>query len=175
MTLSPMEIKEACYNILDQVGAVIEQISDNDFVKPVQAFNGATIGQHFRHSLEFFQCLRTGYTDGNVSYDKRNHDKNIESNKLLALDVINKSKLFIEHCDINKQLNLQVSYDPNSDIEVVVSSNMAREITYNIEHIVHHMALVKIGVREVCSYVNLPEEFGIAVSTIKYHKSQSGG
>ena len=170
-----MEIKEACYNILDQVGAVIDQISDGDFVKPVRAFNGATIGQHFRHSLEFFQCLMNGYAKGIVSYDKRNHDKDIESNKLLALDIINKSKLFIEHCDINKFLNLQVSYDPNSETDVTVASNMAREITYNIEHIVHHMALVKIGIKEVCSYVALPVEFGIAVSTIKFHKSQTEG
>jgi hypothetical protein len=170
-----MEIKEACYNILDQVSAVIEQISDSDFVKPVQAFNGATIGQHFRHSLEFFQCLMIGSTDGNVSYDKRKHDTAMESNKLLALDVINKSKLFVEHCDTNKHINLQVSYDPNSDIDIMVASNMARELTYNIEHIVHHMALVKIGIKEVCPYVALPAEFGIAVSTIKFHKSKAEG
>ena len=172
-----MEIKKACYNILDQVGAVIEQISDSDFVKPVQAFNGATIGQHFRHSIEFFQCLMNGYAEGNVSYDKRNHDKDIESNKLLALDALNKSKLFIEHCDTGKILDLQVSYDHDgdSDSDITVISNMAREITYNIEHIVHHMALVKIGIKEVCPYVVLPAEFGIAVSTIKYHKSQAEG
>jgi hypothetical protein len=170
-----MEIKDACYNILDQVSAVIEQISDSDFVRPVQAFNGATIGQHFRHSLEFFQCLMNGYASSNVSYDNRKHDKDIESNKLLALDVINKSKLFVEHCDTNKRINLQVSYDPNSDIDIMVTSNMAREITYNIEHIVHHMALVKIGIKEACAYVALPAEFGIAVSTIKFHKSQAEG
>ena len=52
---------------------------------------------------------------------------------------------------------------------------MAREITYNIEHIVHHMALVKIGIKEACRNVILPEEFGIAVSTIKYHKSRAEG
>ncbi|RLD24965.1 MAG: hypothetical protein DRI71_01040 [Bacteroidetes bacterium] len=170
-----MEIREACYNILDQVGAVIEQISDEEFVRPVQSFNGATIGQHFRHSLEFFQCLVKGYPQGAVSYDKRQHDKNLESNKILALDVINTVKLFIEHCDVNKAINLYVSYDPQNDKEVVVSSNMAREITYNIEHIVHHMALVKIGIKEVCPSVELPAEFGIAVSTIKYHKISSEG
>ena len=168
-----MDIKVACHNILEQVGGVIEQISDKDFVAPVQAFNNATIGQHFRHSLEFFQCLMNGYQDDEVSYDRRVHDKDLESNKILAFDVINKIKLFIEHCDIDKTIGLHVSYDPQSNDEVVVSSNMAREITYNIEHIVHHMALVKIGIKEVCPYVVLPPEFGIAVSTIKYHKSQA--
>ena len=170
-----MDIKVACHNILEQVGGVIEQISDEDFVAPVQAFNNATIGQHFRHSLEFFQCLMNGYQNDEVSYDRRVHDKDLESNKVLAFDVINKIKLFIEHCDIDKAIGLHVSYDPQSNDEVVVSSNMAREITYNIEHIVHHMALVKIGIKEVCPYVVLPPEFGIAVSTIKYHKSQAEG
>ena len=170
-----MEIKEACYNILDQVGAVIEQISDADFVKPVRAFNGATLGQHFRHSIEFFQCLLHGYAVGEVSYDNRKHDKNLESSKILALDVIGKIKIFIEHCEVDKAIDLNVSYDPQSEFEVTVPSNMAREITYNIEHIVHHMALVKIGIKEICAYVTLPTEFGIAVSTIKYHKSQAEG
>jgi hypothetical protein len=168
-----MDIKEAGENILEQISRVIEQISGTDFIKPVEAFNGATIGQHFRHSLEFFQCLMNGYGEGLVSYDKRKHDKDIEDNKLLALDVISKIKLFINYCDINKPIDLQVSYDPNSEIEVTVSSNMAREITYNIEHIVHHMALVKIGINEVSPYVTLPLEFGVAISTIKYNKNQT--
>ena len=170
-----MKIKEAGENILDQISHVIEQISETDFVKPVEAFNGATIGQHFRHSLEFFLCLMNGSAEGLVSYDKRKHDKNIESNKLLALDVINKVKMFINHCDVNKAIDLQVSYDPNSEVEVIISSNMAREITYNIEHVVHHMALVKIGINEVSPYVTLPPEFGVAISTIKYHKTQTEG
>jgi uncharacterized damage-inducible protein DinB len=170
-----MEVKEACESILDQIGDVIEQISEEDFRKPVKAFNGATIGQHFRHSLEFFQCLINGYADGIVSYDKRKHDKNIETNKLLAWDVINKAKLFIGHSDVNKPIDLLVSYDPDSNDEVIITSNMAREITYNIEHIIHHMALVKIGIKEVCSYVSLPVEFGVAISTIKYHKNQTEG
>jgi len=170
-----MAIKEACQSILNQVSEVIEQISDDDFTRPVLAFNGATVGQHFRHALEFFQCLMNGVDTGIVSYDKRQHDKGIETSKLLALDAINKSSIFMEHCDLDKTIELQVSYHQDNDSEVLVSSNMAREITYNIEHMVHHMALVKIGIKEVCPYVNLPSEFGVAISTIKYHKNQAEG
>jgi hypothetical protein len=33
------------------------------------------------------------------------------------------------------------------------------------------MALMKIGIREAAPYVTLPEEFGIAISTLRYRES----
>jgi hypothetical protein len=170
---TPMTVKEACVSVLDEVKDVIEQIGDSDFVKPVEAFNGSSIGQHFRHTLEFLQCLMSGSTSGVVSYDKRDHDVAIESDKILALEVLDRAKQFIAFCDIHEQIKLEVSYDPGSDIDVIIDSNLAREITYNIEHIIHHMALIKIGIRDICPYVELPEGFGIAVSTLKFRQRQS--
>jgi uncharacterized damage-inducible protein DinB len=168
-----MEVTEACQVVLDQVGDAIEQINDDHFVQPVKTFNGSTIGQHFRHTLEFFQCLMAGYNPGVVSYDKRDHDTNIEQDRDLALEIVRRAKSFIKKCDLNRAIELEVSYDPDSSEEVIVSSNMSREITYNIEHAIHHMALIKIGIMEICPYVKLPDGFGIAVSTLKYRKQQS--
>jgi hypothetical protein len=44
-------------------------------------------------------------------------------------------------------------------------------LVYNIEHAVHHMAIMKIGIREVADYINLPDNFGIAVSTLRYRET----
>ena len=165
-----MQLSEATFSILDQVESVISQMKNEDYTKPVDVFNNSTIGQHFRHTLEFFQCLMDGYEKGVVSYDKRNHDKSIETNKELALTFIAKTKNFISSCDMQKQLTLEVNYNLQESEDIIVASNMGREVTYNVEHAIHHMAIIKIGLQVLCPYVELPYGFGVAISTLRYHK-----
>jgi len=50
-----------------------------------------------------------------------------------------------------------------------IPSNYYRELAYNLEHTIHHMALIRVGVNEVSS-IELPVEFGVAYSTVKYRK-----
>jgi hypothetical protein len=69
-------------------------------------------------------------------------------------------------------LKLEVGYKPDSEETMVIATNYLRELTYNIEHAVHHMAIMKIGIREVAGYINLPIDFGVAVSTIRYKDSE---
>ena len=167
-----MDLKIACNSILDQMSEVIVQLNDADFVKPCKTLNGSTLGQHFRHSIEFFECLEKGYNDGNVCYDKRDHDTNIETSRVLAIEVIRRIKNFITNASLDQKIILEVSYSSESNEAAIIASNMAREIVYNIEHVVHHMALVKIGIMELKPDLQLPAEFGVAVSTIKYQRSQ---
>ncbi len=164
-----MQLSEATCSILDQVEFVIGQIKNEDYTKPVDVFNNSTIGQHVRHTLEFFQCLMDGYESGVVSYDKRNHDTRIETNKELALKFIINAKKFITSCDMLKPLLLEVNYTIEDTDDIVVDSNMGREVTYNIEHAIHHMAIIKIGLRVLCPDVELPYGFGVAISTLRYH------
>ena len=164
-----MQLSEATFSILDQVEFVIGQMKSDEYTKPVNVFNNSTIGQHVRHTLEFFQCLMAGYENGVVSYDKRNHDKSIETNKKLALEFIKKAKDFIAKCDMRRPLKLEVNYNLDDNDNLIVDSNMAREVTYNIEHAIHHMAIIKIGIQVICPYVELPYGFGVAISTLRYH------
>ena len=163
-----MQLSKATSSILDQVEFVIKQIKNEDYIKPVDVFNNSTIGQHFRHTLEFFQILMEGYENGVVSYDKRGHDKSIETDKKLALDIIEQSREFIKNCDMNKPLSLEVNYNLGTSEDIIVDSNMAREVTYNVEHAIHHMAIIKIGLQVLCPYVELPTGFGVAISTLRY-------
>ncbi len=163
-----MQLSQATCSILNQVESVISQINNEDYTKPVDVFNSSTIGQHFRHTLEFFQCLMDGYESGVVSYDKRNHDKSIETDKGLALAFITNVKAFITGCDMLKPLILEVNYTVEDTDDIIVDSNMGREVTYNIEHAIHHMAIIKIGLQVLCPYVELPYGFGVAISTLRY-------
>ena len=65
---------------------------------------------------------------------------------------------------------LEAGYDDSSNDTIVISTNYFRELVYNLEHTVHHMALIRVGINEV-SAVKVPEEFGVASSTIKYKRT----
>ncbi len=166
-----MHLNQACISILDQLSSLVSQIQEEDYFKPIDTLSNSTIGQHLRHTLEFFICLEQGFERGKVNYDKRNHDKLIESDKFLGLAALTRIKDFISKQKDDKALELEVGYDLTKDEFVTISTNYKRELVYNIEHAVHHMALIKIGVREAAGYINLPTEFGIAASTIRYKES----
>jgi len=163
-----MQLRKACISILEQMEYVVRQMSDQDFVKPSLALSNVTIGQHLRHTIEFFLCLESGFDSGTINYDKRCHDTVIEGDRALALIALERIKSFIMNSERDKSLRLEVSYERYSENTVVVDTNFYRELIYNIEHTVHHMALMKIGIREVAPNVRIPEDFGIAISTLRY-------
>jgi hypothetical protein len=168
-----MSLHKACGNILTQLTNLVNQISEQDFTKPVDSLGNSTIGQHLRHTLEFFICLEQGFESGLINYDKRAHDKLIESDKFIALSTLNKINDFILGQSTNKPLKLEAGYDLHKEEFVTIETNFLRELIYNIEHAVHHMAIMKIGIREIAPLITLPHDFGIAASTIRYQESVS--
>jgi len=164
-----MQLVRACDSILDQLEEAITQITANDFSKPSAALSNSTIGQHLRHTIEFFLCLENGFNAGVINYDKRAHDKLVETDKFIELNAIHKIREFVGATTRDASLLLEVGYDRHTEECVTIQTNYFRELTYNIEHAVHHMALIKIGIREVAGYVQLPVDFGIAVSTLRHN------
>lgn len=166
-----MNVAKACSNILSQLTDVVNQLSEQDFCKPVSALGNSTLGQHLRHTLEFFICLEKGFANGIINYDKRAHDKLIETDKFIALSVISKVGEFVSTQQSDKALKLEAAYDLDKEEFVTIETNYLRELVYNIEHAVHHMAIMKIGIREAAPYVKLSPDFGIAASTIRYQEA----
>lgn len=163
-----MNINQACSNILSQLTEMVEQLTEQDFVKPVDALGNSTLGQHLRHTLEFFICLEKGFEGGVINYDKRAHDKLIETDKYIALSVLSKINEFVAGHRTDKPLRLEAAYDLDKEEFTAIETNFLRELVYNIEHAVHHMAIMKIGIRQAAPYVSLAPNFGIAASTIRY-------
>jgi hypothetical protein len=165
------QLHAACFEILNQLEGTVDQLQPADFTKPSQALSNATLGQHLRHTLEFFLCLEKGFEVGVINYDKREHDKLVESDKFLALATIGRIREFVGKQKADKSLMLEVGYERHTENTTSVATNYFRELTYNIEHAIHHMAIMKIGVREVAPYVKLAEHFGVAVSTVRYQET----
>ena len=167
-----MNFKKISHHTLDQLEVLLGELSFNDFVLQIPILNGATIGQHIRHTLEFFKCLIDGVTLGVVNYDTRSHDSSMETDSSLARQCIIEIKESILVLNEKEPFRLEVNCDINDEKSTTIFTNLARELVYNIDHMIHHMAIIKIGVQHIRPDIVLPRDFGVGVSTIKYQKSQ---
>jgi len=163
-----MQLKSAISNSFDQLAGILDQLTETQYSQPSKILFNASIGQHVRHIIELYICLYNGYTSGNVNYEKRKRDVRIETDKSFAIELMEMIGNNIDKD--NKKLLLDSSYDEQSTDSITVKTNYYRELIYNLEHTVHHMALIRVGVNEVSS-IAIPEGFGVATSTIKYRKS----
>ena len=153
--------------VLAQIGEMLHTLNDEQYRRSLAVLSGASIGEHVRHVIEFFIELDRGYGTGNVNYDARRRDKSIEQQRELASERLQcvAANLTRE----NKTLLLTTAADvPGGGFQVV--TNYERELIYNLEHAVHHMALLKIGVGALTA-LRLPESFGVAGSTIRYRQA----
>jgi len=162
-----MLLKNPVEEVFVQLTDALGKLSDEHYTRPSQVLSNATIGQHVRHIIELFQCLEKGYDEGTVNYEKRKRDYRIETDKEFAAYLLR--NLFRKMGRPNKSITLEAE-DYNDVAETVsIPSNYYREIAYNLEHTIHHMALIRIGITEI-SGISLPEGFGVAYSTIKYRQ-----
>ncbi len=127
----------------------------------------ASIGGHTRHIIELLKCAIDGDQVDRIDYINRNRNFEIQENKYLAQDILLQfmSQIFKE----DKILNLAVE-GLESLPEFDISTTYLREIVYNTEHTVHHLALIKVALIEMnLDIVN--SDFGMAYSTLKFNKT----
>jgi uncharacterized damage-inducible protein DinB len=163
-----MKIQKAIQNVFVQLSESIRELTDEEYTYRSDILFNATIGQHIRHVIELFLELEKGYETGRVNYDKRKRDYTIESDRHVAMRLLHEIYLQLNRTD--KNLLLEASYGETSSDTVLISTNYFRELMYNLEHTVHHMALIRVGINEV-STVLVPDDFGVASSTVKYKKA----
>ena len=162
-----MQLQQAVNNVFVQLAETIRQLTSEQYIQPCTNLVNNTIGQHVRHIIELFQCLEKGYPESNVNYEKRKRDINIETDKELALRLLQDIHTSLSKPD--KELVLHASYDDHSQEPIAIKTNYYREIAYNLEHTIHHMALIRVGINEVAD-ISIPEDFGVASSTVKHRK-----
>ena len=159
-------IKQVASTSLLQLKSFLLSIEDSHYTSCSELLLGASIGQHVRHVLEFYVCFQDGFSSGVVNYDLRKRDLSIEQNKFVAIELIETITSWILEAEA-KILVLEGSYGFNSEQVFSITSHFDRELVYNVEHAVHHMAIIKIAGVSLYQY-SFPNNFGLADSTLTY-------
>ena len=162
-----MQLYSAIKTSFQQLNEVLDQLTAEQYQTPSENLSGSSVGQHTRHIIELFQCLLAGYEKGSICYDDRKRDVRIESDPLFAKQLLGDIASSIERTNI--ELQLSGVYDEASTDQLHLTTNYNRELLYNLEHTVHHMALIRVGLKELKTEF-VTEHFGIASSTIRHRE-----
>lgn len=152
--------------LLDQTIALITGWRNIEYSRTCKEVYSSTIGQHVRHCVEhyeaFFQSLEEGRT---VDYEARPRHVLLEIDTSEALDRLEKIRrsltAFPQHC---RALSIR-----DTGITGNCASSITRELQFLASHTVHHMAL--IAVIAGLSGITVPENFGVAPSTLKHREN----
>lgn len=169
-----MDIKEIAAQTLSDALHYLHEIDPQVYSMPLDLLFGASIGQHTRHLVEFYQCLldQTADHGTTVNYALRARDVRIEEDPQFAARRIEELCTRIHGISGNVPCTLICDEHVEDNSGITVQTNLEREMIYNIEHTIHHLAIIKIGLHAVAPRIELPEHFGVAPSTIKHKQKQ---
>ncbi len=143
-------------------------LKDEQYIQKIQFLNGSSIGAHSRHIIELIQCLTNGYSNATVNYINRERNLQIEVNRIFAMNEI--QLINLQLLKLDKPMAL-LAENTTNDKKIYVKTTYLREIEYNKEHTIHHLALIRVALREMnLTLVN--ESFGVAHATLKYLAKQ---
>ena len=154
----------AIHKTLNELSGLLSQLSEAEYCCPCHDLSNASIGEHIRHIIEMFQCLENQYETGIINYDNRKRDFDIQTKKAFAKECI--AAILNQVDKENKELYIKQIVDGE---ELLIQSNYQRELLYNLEHCIHHQALIKVAIIQSNS-VKIDKNFGVARSTIEYRK-----
>lgn len=141
-----------------------ESLNQEQYSFKSELLNGASIGEHLRHSYEFYVCLLKRENPTIINYDERKRDARIETDLAYAVEQIQSLKTHLKPIKNDVPLKLS-SKEANAQM---VSTSLERELVYCLDHAIHHQALIKIGLKELNLYHLVNENFGVAYSTIRF-------
>lgn len=160
---------------LNEVHSLVKSLSDEQYKMPLDSLSGSSIGQHVRHILEFYVCLLRGHAAGVVCYDERERNTKIETDRVFALVVVNNIVLALAEIKSDSPLKLKADFSPEGGNQAILETSLFRELAYDLEHSIHHQAIIKIALKNLNSDYAINENFGVARSTIRFHDLNESG
>lgn len=162
-----MTLLEQSAAVLCDAQYYLDRLSPVVYTECIPLLSDVSIGQHTRHFIEFYQCLLAQAPTGAVNYDLRQRDYRIEQDPVFASQMIDEIKSALPTLKNDTPLSFA-----GMNGEEAIATNVGREVIYNIEHTIHHLAIIKVGLKLVAPALAIPSSFGVAPSTLAYRKQQ---
>lgn len=129
----------------------------------------SSIGAHYRHIIEHYQCFFAQFdAEEVINYDARQRNLQIETDTAYALTQLQavRSRLNNFSCDDKRTVLVQ-----DDHCVYQMRSSLSRELMFLIGHSEHHSAMIAAMLR-IFGYA-VDSQFGVANATINFQASVS--
>lgn len=161
---------------------LVEGLTDSQYTHVETRLTAASIGAHVRHVLDHYRLFLAGLPEGEVDYDARERDTDIERSACAA--AIEARRLIAAFAELSAtpaaagplepawaarplRVRQQGDYEPGRFDGC--DSHAERELLFLQSHAVHHQALIAILAR--AQGLAVPETFGLAPSTATWQRT----
>ena len=158
--------------MIDQILLILDVIQDDEYCRPLEMYNGSSIGKHFRHIYDFFNCIVV-QTSPELDYCLRPRDSQIEDNRDHARTCFKKLIAELSGLDEEKDIIVHADFEIEEGVRPSVRTTVGRELMYAYDHAVHHLAIVKIGLKSINPDINISSDLGVAASTLRHQHAHS--
>lgn len=133
---------------------------DDATYRTSHALVDGSMGTHVRHLLEFYQNFVAQWRSGTICYVERARCMELETSIEVAQHRTESIGAELTRVLAGKPLKVRHFGGATSQ------SCTTRELSYLLDHTVHHLALINVLAR--LADVNLPEQFGFSASTVAH-------
>jgi hypothetical protein len=160
--------------VLAQGERLLQTLSDSQYAGKIPEAADASIGAHYRHSLEHFQLMFEAVQQTDIDYDRRARDGALENERQLALSLTRDFRhagRFLNPAQLERVIEARCQTSYNDTATTSASSTFGREVMYAVSHAMHHYALIALICR--LRKIPLPQNFGMAPSTLRYQRQSA--
>ena len=168
----PSSVVSYAMSGLDTNKLLLQLLSDEDYSCKLPSFYSSSVGGHFRHILDHYQCLLDGAgTTAQLNYDLRARDTDIESDRFAAMMKNSQLKTTLQEKAASFQMDapLTVSFmhSAQDGSSTTCTSTFSRELAFVGHHATHHQAVIKLMMTTMGTYdLKALASVGLAVSTL---------
>ncbi len=157
---------------LEQAIELLGRLPEEAFVRTADR-HARTVGPHLRHVLDHYSAFFVGLPAYRVDYDAREREPRLESDRSFAIARLREilSELILLEEEL-LELPIQIRLESGgAESEQWSHSTVRRELQFLLSHTVHHFALIAMLLERF--EIVVPEDFGIAPSTLKFWQAQA--
>jgi len=154
--------------LIGEIGKAINVIGQlDDLTYRRDSKLSSSVGEQFRHNLDFLNTFLNGIDRGSIDYTRRERDPRVSTSRNYAVQKFEEASRKISTLNRSEMSGL-VSVRSEAVGSLWLPSSVIREMEFVLSHTIHHHAL--IGEKLFAMGISLDAGFGVALSTQDFRR-----